>query len=385
MKKKCKDKGEKKAALHTLRDDGNPSRANIKQALGRAPKTLGLLQHPEIPEWKWENIIMDFITKLPRTSSEHDSIWVIVDRLTKSVHFLAIREDYKWKESIRNATGFEYCLPSPNRWPNGDSPVPTRIVKGFLQPVAPTTAEQKLPRKNKLKARGTLLMALPDKNQFSFREFRSDDRLQKHVSQLEMHGVSLSQEDVNLKFLRSLPSSWKTHTLIWRNKADLEEQSLDDLFNSLMIYKAEVKHSSSTGTTTQNLAFVSFSNTNSATDSVSAAVSVSAVCAKMHVSSSLPNVDSLSNAVIYSFFASQSSSPQLDNDDLKQIDVDDLEEIDLRWQMAMLTIRARRYLQKTGKNLGANGPTSMGFDMSKVECYNCHRKGHFARECVVNP
>nr|GEY17114.1 putative ribonuclease H-like domain-containing protein [Tanacetum cinerariifolium] len=55
--------------------------------------------------------------------------------------------------------------------------------------------------------------------------------------------------------------------------------------------------------------------------------------------------------------------------------------MDLRWQMAMLTMRARRFLQKTDRNLGANGPTSMGFDMSKVECYNCHRKGHFAREC----
>ncbi|GKG30467.1 putative reverse transcriptase domain-containing protein, partial [Tanacetum coccineum] len=56
-------------------------------------KPSGLLQQPEIPEWKWENITMDFINKLPRTSSGHDSIWVIVDRLTKSTHFLAIRED----------------------------------------------------------------------------------------------------------------------------------------------------------------------------------------------------------------------------------------------------------------------------------------------------
>nr|GEZ33981.1 hypothetical protein [Tanacetum cinerariifolium] len=55
--------------------------------------------------------------------------------------------------------------------------------------------------------------------------------------------------------------------------------------------------------------------------------------------------------------------------------------LELRWQMAILTMRAKRFLQKTGKNLGANGPTSMGFDMSKVKCYNCHRKGHFAWEC----
>nr|GEV00854.1 putative ribonuclease H-like domain-containing protein [Tanacetum cinerariifolium] len=51
-------------------------------------KPSGLLQQPEIPEWKWENITMDFINKLPRTRSGHDSIWVIVDRLTKSAHFL---------------------------------------------------------------------------------------------------------------------------------------------------------------------------------------------------------------------------------------------------------------------------------------------------------
>nr|GFB72648.1 hypothetical protein [Tanacetum cinerariifolium] len=80
------------------------------------------------------------------------------------------------------------------------------------------------------------------------------DRLQKLVSQLEIHRVSFSQKDVNLKFLQSLPSKWKTHTLIWRNKADLEEQS----------------------TTSQNLAFVSSSNTYSTIDSVSAAASVSA-------------------------------------------------------------------------------------------------------------
>nr|GEU39858.1 putative ribonuclease H-like domain-containing protein [Tanacetum cinerariifolium] len=198
---------------------------------------------------------------------------------------------------------------------NGYSPVPTRVVEGVLQPVAPTTAKQKLARKNELKARGTLLMALPNKHQLKFNSHKDAKTLMEAIE-------------------KSLPSEWKTHTLIWRNKADLEEQSLDDLFNGLKIYEAEVKHSSSTTTTSQNLAFVSSSNNDSTTESVSAAASVFAVCAKMPVSS-LPNVDSLSNAVIYSFFASQSTSPQLDNEDLKRIDIDDLEEMDLRWQMAM--------------------------------------------------
>nr|GEU50297.1 hypothetical protein [Tanacetum cinerariifolium] len=66
-------------------------------------------------------------------------------------------------------------------------------------------------------------------------------------------------------------------------------------------------------------------------------------------------------------FIGQSTSPQLDNEDLKQIDVDDLEEMDLRWQMAMLTMRSRRFLQKTGRNLGDNRVTTMGFNMSKAE------------------
>nr|GFB07756.1 hypothetical protein [Tanacetum cinerariifolium] len=94
-------------------------------------------------------------------------------------------------------------------------------------------------------------------------------------------------------------------------------------------YKAKVKHSSSPGNPTQNIAFVSSSNTNSTTNSVSVATSVSAVCAQLPVSSH-PNIDSLSNVIIFSFFASQSTSPQLDNEDLKQIDVDDLEEMDMR-------------------------------------------------------
>nr|GFC23724.1 ribonuclease H-like domain-containing protein [Tanacetum cinerariifolium] len=105
--------------------------------------------------------------------------------------------------------------------------------------------------------------------------------------------------------------------------------------------------SSSLGTDSQNLAFVSSTPADITNDSVSAVVNVSAVGTKSSVSTLL-NVDFLSNAVIYYFFASQSSSPQLDNEDLKQIDADDLKEMDLKWQMVMLTMRARKFLQKTG-------------------------------------
>ncbi|GJV47821.1 putative reverse transcriptase domain-containing protein, partial [Tanacetum coccineum] len=77
----------------------------------------------------------------------------------------------------------------------------------------------------------------------------------------------------------------------------------------------------------------------------------------------------------------QPNSPQLDNEDLQQNHPGDLEEMDLRWQMAMLTIRARRFLNNTGRKFSINGTETIGFNKSKVECYNCHKRGHFAREC----
>nr|GFC52271.1 hypothetical protein [Tanacetum cinerariifolium] len=202
---------------------------------------------------------------------------------------------------------------------NGDSPVPTCIVEGVVQPVAPTTAEQKLARKNELKARGTLLMALPDKHQLKFNSHKDAKTLMKAIEN---------------RFRGNTETKKVQKTL-------LKQQ-----FENFSGFSSEVKHSSSICADSHNLAFVSSTPTDSTTDSVSTAVNVSAIGTKL-TPSTLLNVDSLSNAVIYSFFASQSSSPQLDNENLKQIDIDDLEEMDLKWQMAMLTMRARRFLQKT--------------------------------------
>ncbi|GKC43826.1 hypothetical protein Tco_1061548 [Tanacetum coccineum] len=181
---------------------------------------------------------------------------------------------------------------------NGDSPLPTRTVDGVETAVPPTTANQKLARKNELKERGTLLMALLNEHQLKFNSYKSAkslmeaikkrfggnkeskkvqktllkqpyenfngksskglnqiyDRLQKLISQLEIHGETISQEDLNLKLLRK--------------------------------------------------------------------------------------------------------------------------EIDLNRQMAMLTMKAMRFLKKTGRNLGVNGTDTIGFDKTKVECYNYHRRGY---------
>nr|GEX29497.1 hypothetical protein [Tanacetum cinerariifolium] len=177
-------------------------------------------------------------------------------------------------------------------------------------------------------------------------------------------------------------SSENTNTIVWRNKLEIDPLSLDDLYNNLKIYEPEVKGTSSSNTNTQNVSFVSLnstSNTNRALNTAHGATTASTQATAINSTT----IDNLSDAVMYAFFASQPNSPQLDNEDLQQIHLDDLEEMDLRWQMAMLTIRARRFLKNTGRKFSMNGNETIGFDKSKVECYNCNKKRHFARECRV--
>nr|GEU29153.1 hypothetical protein [Tanacetum cinerariifolium] len=90
---------------------------------------------------------------------------------------------------------------------------------------------------------------------------------------------------------------------------------------------------------------------------------------------------SLLNVHQLKFNTYKNANPQLNNEDLQQISVDYLEEMDINWKMAMLTMRARRFLKKTGRKVGANGFETIGFDKTKVECYNCHERGHFTRAC----
>nr|GEV89239.1 hypothetical protein [Tanacetum cinerariifolium] len=102
------------------------------------------------------------------------------------------------------------------------------------------------------------------------------DMFQKLSSQLEIHGEVISHEDANLVLLRSLPPAWNTHTLIMRNKSDLDTLSMDDLYNNLKVYEAEIKGQSSSSSNSQNVAFVSSDNTSSTNESVNTAHNVSA-------------------------------------------------------------------------------------------------------------
>ncbi|GKD83174.1 hypothetical protein Tco_1350013, partial [Tanacetum coccineum] len=210
-------------------------------------------------------------------------------------------------------------------------------------PILPKTAEQKLVRKNELKAKSTLLLVIPDEHLLKFHRIndaktlweaikarfggnkeskkmqktilkqqyknftasRSEgldktyDRFQKLISQLEIHGEVISQEDANLKLLRSLASAWNNIALIMRNKADLDELSMDE-YNNLKVTDEAVK----------------------TTHDVPAARS-----------------------------KGQASSSNYADD----IDTDDLEEMDLKWQVTMLTMRVKRFLKKTRRNLNFNG------------------------------
>nr|GEX02294.1 hypothetical protein [Tanacetum cinerariifolium] len=170
------------------------------------------------------------------------------------------------------------------------------------------------------------------------------------------------------------------HTIVWRNKPEIETLSLDNLFNNLKAYESEVMRTSSSTTNSHNVTFLSSSNTNNTTRAVNIAQGVNTASTQGAVNSST-TIKNLSDAVIYSFFSSQPSILQLDNEDLQQIYPNDLEEMDLRWNIAMLTMRARRVLKNTRRKLDMANKERIGFDKTNVECFNCHKRGHFVRKC----
>nr|GEX58617.1 hypothetical protein [Tanacetum cinerariifolium] len=218
---------------------------------------------------------------------------------------------------------------------NGDSPVPKPPVVGTVVP--PKTEAQKLARKNELKAKTIKIRFGGNKEskkmhktilKQEYENFvasiskgldKTYDRFQKLISQLDLNGEFISQEDAKMKLLMSLPPAWNNIALIMRNKPNVETLSMDDLYNNLK--------------------------------TVTVAHDIHAAGLKEQ-----PSASSYADDVMFSFFACQSNTLQLDNKDLEQIDTDDLEEMDLKWQ------------------------EPVGFDKTKVKCYNFHKRGHFARE-----
>ncbi|GJV23529.1 ribonuclease H-like domain-containing protein [Tanacetum coccineum] len=230
------------------------------------------------------------------------------------------------------------CHTDHNLWDvivNGEleeEPAPT--TGETFAPPAPKTAKQLVARRNQERVKSILLLAIPDEYLLKFHN-----------------------EDINQKFLRSLPSSWNQIALIMRNKPDIDEIDIDDLYNNLRVYEDELKSTNEVSTASGDFGVSTAGGINQVP---------STLCA---------------HDIAYSFLAQPTTSPQLENEDFQQMDGDDLEELDLRWQVAMLTVRVKKFIQRTGRNMDFKEKRLVSLDKSKIECYNCHRKGHFAREC----
>ncbi|GJX41492.1 hypothetical protein Tco_0256482 [Tanacetum coccineum] len=319
--------------------------------------------------------------KLPILKKGEYDIWAM-----KMEHYLA-HTDYPIWEVIQN----------------GNGPVSiTTDTSGQIKVLPPRTAEEIVARERERKARTTLLMALPEDHLAKFHKMtdakemwdaiksrfggndeskkmqkyilkqqfegfsvsnteglhKGYDRFQSLLSQLEIHGAGVSTEDANQKFLRSLPSAWSQVSLIMRTKPGVDCLSFNDLYNNLRVFESDIKGSTaSSSSSPQNVAFVS-ENT-SRTNEVSTAYCVP------NLSGQNSKYEQTSS---YSLLANQSSCPQLDHEDLEQIDEYDLEEMDLKWQVAMISMRMKKFYKKTGRKLQFDAKEPVGFDKTKVEC-----------------
>ncbi|GJT69689.1 retrotransposon protein, putative, ty1-copia subclass [Tanacetum coccineum] len=190
---------------------------------------------------------------------------------------------------------------------NGNVPPITKLVEGVETIIAPATAEEKAQKRLDLKARSTLLMGIPNEHQLKFNSIKDAKSLLQAVEKRFGGNAATKKTQRNI----------------------LKQQ-----YENFTASSSEVTSSTNGAINT----------THGVTTASTQATAVNSTI-----------IDNLSDAIICAFFASQPNSPQLNNEDLQQIHPDDLEEMDLRWQMDMLTMRARRFLKKTGRKFSVNG------------------------------
>ncbi|GJS56535.1 retrovirus-related pol polyprotein from transposon TNT 1-94 [Tanacetum coccineum] len=221
-------------------------------------------------------------------------------------------------------------------------------IKQYFQMSVLVTAEEKTNKKNNVNARSLLLMALPNEHQLTFSQYKSLDsifnRLQKIVSMLAILGVVITQEDLNSKFLRSLPPGWNTHVVVWMNKADIEKISINDLYNNFKIVEQDVKKSVGASSGAQNLAFLTTPSTSSTNDvnTANPAYEVSTVIPNINTTFPQVSTANFSDNTVYAFMVENPNGSNLLQQDLEQIHEDDLEAMDLKWQLSLLSMKIKR-------------------------------------------
>ncbi|GJY14621.1 ribonuclease H-like domain-containing protein [Tanacetum coccineum] len=207
------------------------------------------------------------------------------------------------------------------------------------------------------------------------------DRFQKLLSQLDALGAGVSDEDANHKFLRSLPPAWDSLAMTMRTKKNIDTLSIDDLYNNLSVFEQDIQKTSSSSQVSENVAFLSQAKASSSKHKPSHSSGSYSSYTTSSSKATPTATPGLADEVIHSFLATNADDVDLIHEDLDQIDDLDLEEMDINWQIAMTAIKIKKFYKKTGRRPRVDGKMHVAFDKRKVECFNCHNTGHFAREC----
>ncbi|GJS07443.1 hypothetical protein Tco_0364239 [Tanacetum coccineum] len=244
------------------------------------------------------------------------------------------------------------------------------------------TAEEKTNKKNDVKARGLLLMALPNEHQLTFSQYPDaksmfagiETRFEGNAATKKTQKALLKQQYENFsatsaESLDSIFNRLQKIVIVWMNKPEVETMSIYDLYNNFKIVKQKVKKTIGTSSGVQNLAFMTAPSFSSTNDANTASLQVSTTSPSINTSSPQVCTVSVSDNIMYAFMVENPNGSNVLHQDLEQIHEDDLEAMDLKWQLSLLSVRAKKYYQRTGKKIFINGNDIAGYDKSKVEAY----------------
>nr|GEW53828.1 putative ribonuclease H-like domain-containing protein [Tanacetum cinerariifolium] len=244
-------------------------------------------------------------------------------------------------------------------------------------------------RRNDVKVRTTLLLALPDEHQLRFSKYKTAQKLLAAI--LKTFGGNEATKKTKKNQLKSQYGNFRANgsetleqtfnrlqAIVSHLESDLDTISLDDVYNHLKVYEPEVQKKLELNS--QNMAFISSAKNNSRNGEVNTA-SIPTVSTQVSPASANVAAANISLDTTYAYIASQSNGSQIKYEDINQIDEDDIEEMDIKWNMALLSMKADRFWKKTKKKISIQGTDVAGFDKSEVECFNCQKICHFAREC----